>query len=49
LIISGDEVLEVNGTPLHGQTHKDAVRKFKEIKKGPIEMVIKRHTSPRPR
>ncbi|XP_064619844.1 uncharacterized protein LOC135483158 isoform X2 [Lineus longissimus] len=45
----GDEVLEVNGTPLMGQSHKAAVRQFKEIRKGPIELMIKRLTSPKPR
>ncbi|XP_071449316.1 uncharacterized protein [Hetaerina americana] len=38
----GDEVLAVNGKPLHGLSHKEAITVFKEIKSGQVQLHLGR-------
>ncbi|XP_069940664.1 uncharacterized protein [Cherax quadricarinatus] len=38
----GDEILAINGKPLHGSSHKDAILAFKEIKQGKVVLHIGR-------
>ncbi|XP_071513543.1 uncharacterized protein [Panulirus ornatus] len=38
----GDEILAINGKPLHGSSHKDAIQAFKEIKQGKVVLHIGR-------
>ncbi|XP_042204304.1 serine/arginine repetitive matrix protein 1-like [Homarus americanus] len=38
----GDEILAINGRPLHGSSHKDAILAFKEIKQGKVALHIGR-------
>uniref|UniRef100_A0A667X3R4 Interleukin 16 n=1 Tax=Myripristis murdjan TaxID=586833 RepID=A0A667X3R4_9TELE len=37
----GDEILELNGEPLHGLTHEDALQRFKQIKKGLLTLAVR--------
>jgi len=39
---AGDEILAVNGTPLQGLTHQQAISVFKEIKNGSILLHVGR-------
>lgn len=39
---SGDEILAINGKPLHGSSHKEAILAFKEIKQGKVVLHIGR-------
>ena len=48
--LSGDEVLQLNGQPMRGLTHKEALSKFRQLKKGPVTIVfIRRSRSRAPR
>nr|XP_027209528.1 pro-interleukin-16-like [Penaeus vannamei] len=38
----GDEILAINGKPLHGSSHKEAILAFKEIKQGKVVLHIGR-------
>ncbi|KAG8223420.1 hypothetical protein J437_LFUL003693 [Ladona fulva] len=38
----GDEILAVNGKPLHGLSHKEAITVFKEIKTGQVQLHLGR-------
>ncbi|XP_069137739.1 multiple PDZ domain protein-like isoform X2 [Argopecten irradians] len=44
----GDEVLEVNGQSLSGLSHKDALNKFRKLKKGPVTIVYRHRIGSRP-
>ncbi len=47
---SGDKILEVNGEKLHGLTHNEAIAKFKKVKSGNIDLLVRSRTpSPYPR
>ncbi|NXP75748.1 IL16 protein, partial [Ramphastos sulfuratus] len=37
----GDEILELNGEPMHGLTHSDALHKFKQAKKGLLTLTVR--------
>ncbi|XP_063782000.1 pro-interleukin-16 isoform X2 [Pseudophryne corroboree] len=37
----GDEIVELNGEPMHGLTHNDALQKFKQVKKGVITLTVR--------
>lgn len=41
-IISGDEIFTINGTPVSGLTHQEAISMFKEVKQGSIVVTIGR-------
>ena len=40
--LSGDEIYSVNGVPVAGLTHSDAISMFKEVKQGEIVIVVGR-------
>ncbi|XP_033749281.1 uncharacterized protein LOC117333969 [Pecten maximus] len=40
-IKEGDEILEVNGDSLSGLSHKDALGKFRKLKKGPVTLTYR--------
>jgi hypothetical protein len=42
LCVSGDEILAVNGTPLQGLTHSEAITVFKNIKSGEVLLHVGR-------
>ncbi|XP_071488775.1 uncharacterized protein [Diadema antillarum] len=44
----GDEILSVNGESLSGMTHKQAINKFKQVKKGVVTLTVRSRLSPRP-
>ncbi|CAL8379711.1 unnamed protein product [Arctogadus glacialis] len=37
----GDEILELNGEPLQGLTHDEALQRFKQIKKGLLTLAVR--------
>ncbi|CAL8350703.1 unnamed protein product [Merluccius merluccius] len=37
----GDEILELNGEPLQGLTHDEALQRFKQIKKGVLTLAVR--------
>ncbi len=39
---AGDEIYSVNGVPVQGLTHSEAITMFKEVKQGDIVIVIGR-------
>ena len=39
---SGDEVFSINGTPVQGMTHAEAIGLFKEVKQGSLIVVLGR-------
>ncbi|CAL4104620.1 unnamed protein product, partial [Meganyctiphanes norvegica] len=43
----GDEILAINGKPLHGSTHQDAINAFKQIKEGKVVLHIGRRRKKR--
>jgi len=45
----GDEILAVNGKPLHGLSHLEAIAVFKEIRSGPVQLHIGRRLNRRRR
>ncbi|OWF46401.1 Disks large-like 2 [Mizuhopecten yessoensis] len=47
-IKEGDEILEVNGISLSGFCHKDALSKFRKLKKGPVKLVFRHRIGSRP-
>ena len=42
---AGDEILEINGNSLEGLTHQEAVTRFKQLKKGAINIRVKSRLS----
>ncbi|KAH3842950.1 hypothetical protein DPMN_116456 [Dreissena polymorpha] len=47
----GDEILELNNEPLAGLTHKEVLRRFRHLKKGPVQLTFRKrlrspHCSP---
>ncbi|XP_063955371.1 pro-interleukin-16-like [Lytechinus pictus] len=44
----GDEIMSVNGETLNGMTHKQAINKFKQVKKGVVTLTVRSRFSPRP-
>ncbi|XP_060062786.1 tyrosine-protein phosphatase non-receptor type 13-like [Ylistrum balloti] len=47
-IKEGDEILEVNGDSLSGLSHKDALGKFRKLKKGPVTLMYRHRIGSRP-
>ena len=45
LSVSGDEILAVNGSILHGLSHGDAIAIFKSIRSGPVVLQISRRNA----
>lgn len=45
LVVSGDEIISVNGTSVSGLTHAQAISLFKSIKSGPVVVQIRRRNS----
>lgn len=43
----GDEILAINGKPLHGSSHQDAITAFKQIKEGKVVLHIGRRRKKR--
>jgi C-terminal processing protease CtpA/Prc len=41
-VVSGDEILAVNGDILHGMSHEEAISIFKRIRSGPVVLQIGR-------
>jgi len=41
----GDEILAVNGKPLHGASHQEAISVFKQIKNGQVLLHVGRRLS----
>lgn len=41
-LVEGDEIYSVNGVPVAGLTHSDAISMFKEVKQGEIVIVVGR-------
>jgi len=46
-MLSGDEIIEVNGMELSRLSHTDAVAVFKRIRRGHALLLVRRHTAPR--
>ncbi|XP_030832438.1 uncharacterized protein LOC579286 isoform X3 [Strongylocentrotus purpuratus] len=44
----GDEIMSVNGESLNGMTHKQAINRFKQVKKGVVTLTVRSRFSPRP-
>ena len=42
---SGDEILAVNGSILHGLSHDEAIAIFKRIRSGPVVLQVGRRTA----
>jgi len=40
--VSGDEIFSINGTPVQGMAHAEAIALFKEVKQGSIVVVVGR-------
>merc|ERR1712179_774347 len=43
----GDEILAVNGQPLHGLSHNEAIAVFKRIRSGTVSLQCGRRAGPR--
>ena len=43
-LLSGDEILAVNGSILHGLSHDEAIAIFKSIRSGPVVLQVGRRT-----
>ena len=41
----GDEVFSINGAPVQGMTHAEAIALFKEVKQGALVVVVGRRRS----
>ena len=41
-LFSGDEILSVNGMSVQGMSHSEAISIFKNIKTGPVTMMVTR-------
>jgi len=46
-VLSGDEIVEVNGTRLTQLTHGEAVAVFKRIRRGRAHLLVRRRTQHR--
>ena len=46
-MLSGDEIIEVNGMELSRLSHTDAVAVFKRIRRGHALLLVRRYTAPR--
>ncbi|CAG7729581.1 unnamed protein product [Allacma fusca] len=44
-LVEGDEILTVNGTPLQGLSHAEAIGMFKKIKTGQVVLEVARRTA----
>lgn len=42
LFVAGDEIFSINGVPVQGMTHHEAISHFKEVKQGSLVLVIGR-------
>ncbi|XP_059490590.1 uncharacterized protein LOC132205514 [Neocloeon triangulifer] len=49
LLKEGDEILAVNGRPLHGLSHNEAIAVFKDIKVGPVALHLGRRVTRKPK
>ena len=45
-LVSGDEILSINGQVLQGMTHGQAISVFKNIRHGPVSLHIARRLHP---
>jgi len=45
-VLSGDEILSINGQVLQGMTHGQAIAVFKNIKQGSVSLHIARRLQP---
>ena len=45
LHVSGDEILSVNGMSFQGMSHSEAISIFKNIKIGPVTLLVTRRDS----
>lgn len=39
-LFTGDEILKVNDQPIKGLTHKEAIHKFRSLRKGPVSITF---------
>eukprot|EP00092_Neocalanus_flemingeri_P006642 GFUD01007166.1.p1 GENE.GFUD01007166.1~~GFUD01007166.1.p1 ORF type:complete len:727 (+),score=169.88 GFUD01007166.1:715-2895(+) len=46
-LMEGDEILAVNGQPLHGLSHNEAIAVFKRIRSGPVSLQCARRPASR--
>lgn len=46
-IKEGDEILKVNDQPIKGLTHKEAIHKFRSLRKGPVSITFTRRSRSR--
>ncbi|XP_061173402.1 uncharacterized protein LOC133182573 [Saccostrea echinata] len=46
-IKEGDEILKVNDQPMKGLSHKEAIQKFRQLKKGPVSITFCRRSRSR--
>ena len=45
IFVSGDEILSVNGMSVQGMSHGEAISIFKNIKMGPVSLLLTRRDS----
>lgn len=46
-LFTGDEILKVNDQPIKGLTHKEAIHKFRSLRKGPVSITFTRRSRSR--
>lgn len=46
-LFTGDEILKVNDQPIRGLTHKEAIHKFRQLRKGPVSITFCRRSRSR--
>ena len=47
ILFLGDEIVEVNGVKITGHTHKEALAKFRRLKRGPVAITFRRRVRSR--
>lgn len=45
ILVSGDEIIAINGVPLENKTHAEAIAMFKDIKVGNVVVHVGRRDS----
>ena len=48
ILFLGDEIVELNGVKITGYTHREALAKFRKLKRGPVAITFQRRVRSRP-